>query len=92
MVKIAIISDPEELAEISSSIDSELAEFGVNLDKDESGEFHLSSDKDIVYLQKIVDTKYQGVCRSCWDYKTFHASHTYSRQYRYYRTEKRPSR
>lgn len=69
--KIAIISDPEELAEISSSIDSELAEFGVNLDKDESGEFHLSSDKDIVYLQKIVDTKYQGVAEVVGTTKLF---------------------
>ena len=59
--KIAIISDSEELAGITSSIDAELTEFGVNLQKDESGEFLLSCDKDIVYLQKIVDTHYKGV-------------------------------
>lgn len=59
--KIAIISDLEELSAIIASIDSELSEFGVNLEKDESGEFHLSSDKDIVFLRKIVDTKYKGV-------------------------------
>ena len=59
--KIAIISDPEELAGITSSIDAELTEFGVNLKKDESGEFLLTSDKDIVYLQKIVDTHYKGI-------------------------------
>ena len=59
--KIAIISDSEELAGITSSIDAELTEFGVNLQKDESGEFLLSSDKDIVYLQKIVDTHHKGV-------------------------------
>lgn len=59
--KIAIISDPEELAGIASSIDAELTEFGVNLQKDESGEFLLTSDKDIVYLQKIVDTHYKGI-------------------------------
>lgn len=59
--KIAIISDPEELAGITSSIDAELTEFGVNLQKDESGEFLLTSDKDIVYLQKIVDTHYKGI-------------------------------
>ena len=59
--KIAIISDSEELAGITSSIDAELTEFGVNLQKDESGEFLLTSDKDIVYLQKIVDTHYKGV-------------------------------
>ncbi len=59
--KIAIISDPEELAGITSSIDAELTEFGVNLQKDESGEFLLTSDKDIVYLQKIVDTHYRGI-------------------------------
>lgn len=59
--KIAIISDSEELASITSSIDEELTEFGVNLQKDESGEFLLTSDKDIVYLQKIVDTHYKGV-------------------------------
>lgn len=59
--KIAIISDSEELASITSSIDEELTEFGVNLQKNESGEFLLTSDKDIVYLQKIVDTHYKGV-------------------------------
>lgn len=59
--RIAIISDSEELASITSSIDEELTEFGVNLQKDESGEFLLASDKDIVYLQKIVDTHYKGV-------------------------------
>lgn len=59
--KIAIISDPEELAGITSSIDAELTEFGVNLQKDEFGEFLLTSDKDIVYLQKIVDTHYKGI-------------------------------
>lgn len=59
--KIAIISDPEELAGITSSIDAELTEFGVNLQKDESGEFLLTSDKDIVYLQKIVDTHYKEI-------------------------------
>lgn len=59
--KIAIISDSEELAGITSSIDAELTAFGVNLQKDESGEFLLSSDKDIDYLQKIVDTHHKGV-------------------------------
>lgn len=59
--KIAIISDSEELSEITSAIDSELSEFGVELKKDESGEFQLSSDKDIVFLQKIVDTHHRGV-------------------------------
>ena len=59
--KIAIISDYEELADITYSIDSELTEFGVELKKDESGEFLLTSDKDIVYLQKIVDTHHKGI-------------------------------
>lgn len=59
--KIAIISDSEELSIITSSIDTELTEFGVNIQKDESGEFLLSSDKDIVYLQKIVDTHHKGI-------------------------------
>jgi putative sulphur oxygenase reductase len=59
--KIVIISDSKELASITSSIDTELTEFGVNLQKDESGEFLLATDKDIVYLQKIVDTHYKGV-------------------------------
>lgn len=59
--KIAIISDSEELADITSAIDAELTEFGVNLQKDEFGEFLLTSDKDIVYLQKIVDTHHKGV-------------------------------
>lgn len=59
--KIAMISNSEELAGITSAIDAELAEFGVNLQKDESGEFLLTSDKDVVYLQKIVDTHHKGV-------------------------------
>lgn len=59
--KIAIISDSEELAAITSSIDSELTEFGVDLKKNESGEFLLTSDKDIVFLQKIVDTHHKGI-------------------------------
>ena len=58
---IAIISDPDELKEIQNSIDQELSEFGVDFDKDECGEFHLSSDKDITYLQKIVETNHKGV-------------------------------
>lgn len=59
--KIVIISDPEGLAGITFSIDAELTEFGVNLQKDEFGEFLLTSDKDIVYLQKIVDTHFKGI-------------------------------
>ena len=59
--KIAIISDYEELADITYSIDSELTEFGVDFKKDESGNFLLSSDKDIVFLQKIVDTHHKGI-------------------------------
>lgn len=59
--KIAIISDSEELAGITSSIDSELTEFGVDFKKDESGEFLLTSDRDIVFLQKIVDTHHKGI-------------------------------
>lgn len=59
--KITIISDSEELSEITTSIDTELTEFGVNIKKDDSGEFLLSCDKDIVYLQKIVDTRHKGI-------------------------------
>lgn len=58
---VVIISEPKELADITSSIDSELTEFGVDLKKDGSGEFLLTSDKDIVFLQKIVDTHYKGI-------------------------------
>lgn len=59
--KIVVISDSEELASITSSIDTELTEFGVNLQKDESGEYILATDKDIVCLQKIVETHYKGI-------------------------------
>lgn len=59
--KVAIISDPSELAEISTSIDSELAAFGVELGKTESGEFILTADSDMAYLKKIVDTMYKGI-------------------------------
>lgn len=69
--KIAIISDSEELADITSSIDSELTEFGVDLKKDESGEFLLTSDKDIVFLQKIVDTHHKGIAEVVCTTKLF---------------------
>lgn len=59
--KIVIVSESKELTDIISSIDSELTEFGVDFKKDESGEFLLTSDKDIVVLQKIVDTHYKGI-------------------------------
>lgn len=59
--KIAIISDSEELADITSSIATELREFGVNLQKNEADEFLLTSDKDVIYLQKIVNTHHEGV-------------------------------
>lgn len=59
--KITIISDSEELSKITTSIDTELTEFGVNIKKDDSGEFLLSCDKDIVYLQKIVDTRHKAI-------------------------------
>lgn len=59
--KVVIVSESEELTDMISSIDSELTEFGVDLKKDESGEFLLTSDKDIVFLQKIVDTHYKGI-------------------------------
>ncbi len=58
---ISIISDQKELKEIQASIDQELTEFGIDLNKDELGEFHLSSDKDFTYLQKIVETNHKGV-------------------------------
>lgn len=59
--RIVIVSESEELADITSSIDSELTEFGVDLKKEESGEFLLTSDKDVLFLQKIVDTHYKGI-------------------------------
>lgn len=59
--KITIISDSEELADITFSIATELREFGVNLQKNEAGEFLLTSDRDVIYLQKIVDTHHKGV-------------------------------
>lgn len=42
-------------------IDQELKDFGVTINKDEDGEFQLSSDKDIVFLQKIVETNHKGI-------------------------------
>ena len=76
--KIIIISDSEELAGITSSIDAELTEFGVNLQKDESGEFLLTSDKDIVYLQKIVDTHYREVAEVVCTIQACHAFNSFS--------------
>lgn len=59
--KIAIISDSEELKKITSSIESELTEFGTDFKKDESGKFLLTSDKDIEFLRKIVDTHHKDI-------------------------------
>lgn len=59
--KFAIISDSEELKKITSSIESELTEFGTDFKKDESGKFLLTSDKDIEFLRKIVDTHHKDI-------------------------------
>lgn len=59
--KITIISDSVELEKLTENIDRELHEFDVTIDKNENGDFKLSSDDDITYLQKIVETHYQGV-------------------------------
>lgn len=59
--RISIISNSDELATIIASIHKELEDFGVKLEQTDTGEFILSSDTDIDYLKKIVDTKYPGV-------------------------------
>ena len=59
--KITIISNPDELNSVLAVIDQELKDFGVTINKDEDGEFQLSSDKDIVFLQKIVETNHKGI-------------------------------
>lgn len=59
--KITIISDQEELNGVLSSIDQELKGFGVSIEKNNDGEFLLPSDKDISFLQKIVETHHKGI-------------------------------
>ena len=62
--KISIISDQEELNGILSNIDKELKDFGTQIEKDDSGEFLLNSDKDYEFLQKIVETNYKGIAEA----------------------------
>lgn len=59
--KVVIISDPTELESLKNNIDNELKEFDVAIEKNEDGDFKLSSDDDIAYLQKIIETHYKGV-------------------------------
>lgn len=59
--KITIISNSDELNSVLAVIDQELKDFGVTINKDEDSEFQLSSDKDIVFLQKIVETNHKGI-------------------------------
>lgn len=59
--KISLLSSPEELAAITSDIDKELSDFGVDYIKTESGEYSLSTDKDVEFLRKIVDTRHDGI-------------------------------
>lgn len=58
---ISIVSDQHELNEIITSIDKELVNFGVVIDKDEKGRFLLDNDKSAEILSKIVDTHYQEI-------------------------------
>jgi superfamily I DNA and/or RNA helicase len=59
--KIVMISNPDDLQTIITEIDQELNNFGASFNKNDNGEFVLSSDKDFAFLQKIVDTNHKGV-------------------------------
>jgi len=59
--KIAIISNPDELNSILSTIDQELHDFGTQIERTDNGEFKLSSDKDFEFLNKIVETNHKGI-------------------------------
>lgn len=59
--KVSIISNQEELNNILSSIDRELMDFGVSIEKNNDGEFVLPSDRDFSFLQKIVETHHNGI-------------------------------
>ena len=59
--KIAIVSNPDELNSILSAIDQELHDFGTHIERTDSGEFKLSSDKDFEFLRKIVETNHKGI-------------------------------
>lgn len=58
---ISIVSDQAELESIIIAIEKELEAFGVSIDKDEYGEFHLLNDKSVEILKKIVDIHYNGI-------------------------------
>ena len=61
--KITIISNQSELKDVLNSIDEELTDFDVQIEKNEDGEFLLSSDNDFSILQKIVEDRFREVVK-----------------------------
>lgn len=59
--EITVISDEQELAKVTEAIEHELSDFGVNIQKNELGEFILHNDSDIEILRKIVETNHSGI-------------------------------
>lgn len=59
--KMVIVSNFDELNGVLFSIDQELRDFGTQIERTDNGEFKLSSDKDFVFLHKIVETKHKGI-------------------------------
>jgi len=58
---ISILSDKEELTSILETIDTELANFAEEINRDESGEFHFENDNSITILNTIVNNSYAGI-------------------------------
>lgn len=59
--EISIVSDSDKLLKFRQEIDAKLRAFGVDIERDDSWEYHLSSDKELSFLHKIVDSDYNGV-------------------------------
>jgi len=58
---ISALANDDELVGIINAIEDELKEFGVDIQKNDDGEFILNNDSDIDFLRKIVGTHYSGV-------------------------------
>lgn len=58
---LEVLSDPEELASIVASIEQELKNFDSSFEKKGDNEFVVSTDRDITFLNRIVEKLCKGI-------------------------------
>ncbi len=58
---ISILSNEDDLKPVIDTINDELKDFGVDIQRSNEGEFILNSDANIDFLRKIVDTQFSGI-------------------------------